>query len=68
MMIPFFAQAGSILHYAILIIIIAGVCGIVLVVIRQAGIVIPSFVITIAWIVLAVIIGVLAIHAIMAYA
>lgn len=54
--------AGSaIIYYIIVAIIVAGVIGIAFVVARQAGIVIPQFVITIFWIVLAVVVGVVAI-------
>lgn len=59
--------AASIVHYVIISIIIAGVIGIGFIVARQAGIVIPPFVIQILWIILAVVIGVMAISFIAQY-
>ena len=58
-----FAQFGgySIIQLLILIIVIAAVIGIVIVVIRQMGVQIPQFIIMIAWIVLAAIVGIFAI-------
>lgn len=60
---PALAVLGSysLIQIAIAIIVLAGVIGIVLVVVRQSGIVIPAFITTICWIVLAVVIGVVAI-------
>jgi len=51
----------SLIQIAILIIVIAGVIGIVFVVTKQMGVTIPPFIITVLWIVLAVIIGIVAI-------
>ena len=68
MSLALFAQAGlaaTIGWWAIVLIVIAGIIGIVLVIVRQAGIAIPQFIITILWIILAVIIGVLAIKLIL---
>lgn len=59
-----FAQAGaaaSVVHYIIIAMIVAGVIGIAFVVARQAGVVVPAFIIQILWILLAVVIGVMAI-------
>lgn len=61
------AQAATIAHWAVILIVVCGIIGIALVVIRQAGITIPGFIITILWIILAVVIGIAAIHFIMAY-
>ncbi len=51
----------SLIQWAILIVVMAGVVGIVLVCLKQFGVAIPQFVINILWIVLCVIVGVLAI-------
>lgn len=48
-------------HWLIVALVVAGIIGIALVVARQAGIVVPAFVVTILWIVLAVVVGVVAI-------
>lgn len=59
-----FAQAlipATVGHWLIIAIVVAAIIGIAMVVARQAGITIPPFVITIAWIILAVVVGVLAI-------
>lgn len=58
------AQAGvavSVVHYIVIAMIIAGVIGIAFVVARQAGVVVPAFIVQILWIILAVVIGVMAI-------
>lgn len=56
------AAAGfTIVHWLIIALIVAGCIGIAFVVMRQAGIVVPPFIITIFWIVLAVFVGVIAI-------
>ena len=63
-----FAQAGAALtigHWLVIAIIVAGIIGIALVVARQAGIAIPPFVVTILWIILAVLVGVVAIKFLM---
>ncbi len=57
-----FVVGGDLIHWIIVAIVIAGVIGIALVIARQAGIVIPDFIWTIAWIVLAVVVGVIAIR------
>lgn len=56
-----FAQAAIVAHWAIILIVIAGIVGIAYVVFRQAGIAIPGFVVTIFWILLACILGILAV-------
>lgn len=64
------AQSGlapSIVHYVIIAIIIAGVIGIGFIVARQAGIVVPAFIVQILWIIMAVVIGVMAISFIAQY-
>lgn len=57
------ATLGSfgLIQWLIIIMVIAGCVGIVYVVAKQAGVVIPSFVITILWICLAVFVGVVAV-------
>ncbi|MFA5376338.1 MAG: hypothetical protein WC455_11390 [Dehalococcoidia bacterium] len=55
-----FAAIGFI-QWIIIAIVVAGVVGIAMVVSKQAGIVIPAFIVTIFWIVLAVVVGVIAI-------
>lgn len=52
----------TIVQWAILIVVVAGIIGIVLVCLRQFGIGIPGFVTQIFWILLCVIVGVLAIR------
>lgn len=59
--------AAQIAHLLIVAIVIGGVIGIALVIIRQSGIVIPQFVITILWIVIAVVVGVVAIRFVAGY-
>lgn len=51
----------TLIHWLIVAIVVAGCIGIAFVVAKQAGITIPPFIITILWIVLAVVIGVVAI-------
>lgn len=51
----------SIVHIALAIIVIAGIIGIVFVVTRQMGITIPPFIVNVLWIILAVVIGVVAV-------
>ena len=51
----------SMIQWAILIVVIAGIVGIVLVCLRQFGIQIPDFIVKILWIILCVVVGVLAI-------
>lgn len=55
------AGGYSLIQIAIFVIVIAGIIGIVLVVTKQMGVAIPPFIITICWILLAVVIGVIAI-------
>ena len=60
-----FAQAltaAVLIQWAIVIIVICGIVGILLVVCRAAGVAIPGFIITILWILLAVVVGVVAIR------
>ena len=52
----------SLIHLLIVIIIVAACVGIAMVVLKQAGIVVPPFIITIGWIVLAAAVGILAIR------
>jgi len=52
----------SLIHLLIVIIIVAACVGIAMVVLRQAGITVPPFIITIGWIVLAAAVGILAIR------
>lgn len=51
----------SVTQWAILIIVLAGIVGIVFAVVRAIGVQIPSYIIHILWILLAVVIGILAI-------
>ncbi len=51
----------TLIHWILVCIVIAGIIGIFLVVVRQAGIDIPGWVIQILWIVLAVVVSVIAI-------
>lgn len=65
-----FAQAplaAAIAHWAIVIIIVCGIVGVLLVVARAAGITIPPFIITICWILLAIVVGVVAIQFLASY-
>lgn len=56
------AQAGvSIINLVILVIVVAGIIGVAFVVIRAAGVNVPPWIVTIGWIVLAVVVGVVAI-------
>lgn len=61
-----FAQGGlapaGIVQWVIILIVLAGVIGVAFIVTRQAGITIPPFVIQIFWVLLACIIGVVAIR------
>ncbi len=62
MILAQYAAGGyDLIHLVIVGIVIAGIVGIALVISRQAGIMIPGFVVTILWIVLAVVVGVVAI-------
>ena len=54
-------MGAVIVHWVIVALVIAGVVGIAYVVAQQAGISIPPFIVKIFWIVLAVVIGVVAI-------
>ena len=54
-------NVGLIAGWAVWLIIVAGLIGIVLIVIRAAGLVVPGWVVQILWVLLAVIVGVLAI-------
>lgn len=51
----------SVTQWAILIIVLAGIVGIVFAVVRAIGVQIPSYIIHILWILLAVVIGIVAI-------
>jgi hypothetical protein len=52
----------SMIQLGAIILVIAGVCAVVMVVLRQLGVTIPPFIVTILWIVLAVMIGILALY------
>ncbi len=54
-------QEYTLIHWVLVAIVVAGIIGIALVVVRQAGIAIPGWVIQILWIVLAVVVAVVAI-------
>jgi hypothetical protein len=54
-------MSGAIAHWAIIIILIAAVAGIMFVVLRQMGINIPPFVVMIFWILVAAFVGIVAI-------
>jgi hypothetical protein len=59
-----FAQgldAGALVRWIVVILVLAGVIGIAYVVAQQAGIAIPPFLVRIFWIVVAVVVGVVAI-------
>ena len=55
-------MGGGFIHLAILVVIIVSICGIVWVVVKQSGIPIPGWVITIAWILLLAVVAVFAIR------
>lgn len=59
------AIPGTLVHWIIIAIILAGVVGIAMVALRQSGITIPPFIITIMWIVLVVVISIAAIKLIL---
>jgi hypothetical protein len=60
-------NAGGLVHLIIVIIVICAVIGIALIITRQAGITIPSWIIQILWIILAVVIGIVAIRFVASY-
>ena len=62
-MLPVLAQAAgfTLIHWIIVIIILAAVVGIMFVCLRQFGIQVPAFMITIFWIVVAAVVGIVAI-------
>ncbi len=51
----------TLIHWILVCIVVAGIIGIFLVVVRQAGIEVPGWIIQILWIVLAVVVSVIAI-------
>ncbi len=51
----------SLIQIALFVVVIAGIIGIVFVVTKQVGVQIPPFIITVLWIILAVVIGCVAI-------
>lgn len=53
--------AYSIIQVALFLVVILGIVGVVLVIARQMGVQIPQYIVTIFWIILAVIVGVIAI-------
>lgn len=59
--------AEGLVHLIIVIMVVAAVIGIAYIVARQAGIAIPAFIVQIFWIVLAVVIGIVAIRYVAAY-
>lgn len=67
-MIPFVQvnTASVLVQWIVIAIVIAGVIGIALIVARQAGIAIPSWIFQIFWIVLACVVGIVAIRYIVA--
>jgi hypothetical protein len=60
-------NAGSLVHLIIVVMVVCAVIGIAYIVMRQAGIVVPGWIVQIAWICLAVVIGILAIRYVAAY-
>jgi hypothetical protein len=60
-------NAGSLVHLIIVVIVVCAVIGIAYIVMKQAGIVIPGWIVQIAWIVLACVIGVIAIRYVAMY-
>ena len=66
--LAFFAQAGivgSVGTWMLIAIIVAGIVGVAIVIANQAGVQIPPFIVKILWIVLAVVIGAVAIKFLM---
>ncbi len=59
------AGGYSLMHLLILIIVVGAAIGITLVVLKQSGIVVPAFIVTIGWIVLAAAVGIFAIRLVM---
>lgn len=53
--------AGGVAYWATWIIIVAAIVAIVVVICRQMGVAVPPFIVTILWIILAAIVGVMAI-------
>jgi hypothetical protein len=60
-------EAGGLVHLIIVIMVICAVIGIAYIVMRQAGVVIPGWIVQIFWICLAVVIGIIAIRYVAAY-
>lgn len=56
------AMNGGLVYWAKIIILIGAIIGIVYVILRQMGVAIPPFLITVLWIVLAAIVGLVAIN------
>jgi hypothetical protein len=52
----------SLVQFAVLIIVIAAIVGIVWVILNQMGVAIPGFIVQIAWIILAAFVGILALY------
>jgi uncharacterized protein (DUF983 family) len=57
--------AGTVGYWAIVLIVIAGIIAVVLVILRAAGIQVPSWLVMVLWIILAVVVGVLAVRLIL---
>lgn len=57
----------EIIHLIIIIMVVCAVIGIAYIVMKQAGIAVPGFIVQIAWIVLAVVVGIVAIRYVAAY-
>jgi len=57
----------EIIHMIIVVMVVCAVIGIAYIVMRQAGVAIPGFVVQIMWICLAVVIGIVAIRYVAAY-
>ena len=52
---------NTLVGWALAIVILAGIAGIVIIVVRQTGVTIPPFIVNVLWVLLAVVIGVFAI-------
>jgi hypothetical protein len=57
-----YGLAGTVGHYVVLAIVIAGIIGILYVGLQQAGVAIPPFIVTIFWIVVCVVACVIGVH------
>ncbi len=57
----------TLVQIALTLVVLAGIIGIVFVIVRQTGVTIPPFIITVIWICIAVVIGVVAIKFLAGY-